>query len=105
MQKIIHKHLFGFGCHICPQGRAGNEASQAMLIHGKNRSSSLSTCLDAAHNFLLSKKEAISIIENQVTSIETNWASVCEIAEFSETDRQLLWNRQFLNPYAFHDWV
>ncbi|WP_197743333.1 type II toxin-antitoxin system HipA family toxin [Desulfosarcina ovata] len=30
---------------ICPQGRAGNEASQAMLIAGNNNLSQLKTCL------------------------------------------------------------
>jgi len=43
---------------ICPQGRTGNEASQAMLISGNNNLSRLKTCLETAHNFLLSKKEA-----------------------------------------------
>ncbi len=88
---------------ICPQGRAGNESSQAMLISDDNRMSRISSCLDAAHNFLLSQEEAIAIIENQVNSIGRNWGSVCDLAELNETDRKLLWGRQFLNPYAFED--
>ncbi len=86
---------------ICPQGRAGNESSQAMLISGDNRMSRISSCLDAAHLFLLSQKDAIAIIEGQIKSICENWMSVCSMAELSETDRKLLWGRQFLNPYAF----
>ena len=38
---------------ICPQSRAGNEASQAMLITGNNRRSALVTCMEAAPNFLI----------------------------------------------------
>lgn len=85
---------------ICPQGRAGNEASQAMLIIGNNNMSQLATCLKAAHNFLLSPDEANAIIENQIQTITDNWDSVCAEAELSEVDKRLFWNRQFLNPYS-----
>ena len=88
---------------ICPQGRAGNEASQAMLISGGNRMSQISASLEAAHLFQLSNEEAASIIEKQMVGIGNNWASVCETAELTETDRNLFWGRQFLNPYAFAD--
>ena len=86
---------------ICPQGRTGNEASQAMLIVGNNRMSQLSACFDTAHNFLLSEDDALSIIENQIAVICENWHSVCDKAELSPVDRNLLWRRQVLNPYAF----
>ena len=46
---------------ICPQGRAGNEASQAMLISGNNNLSQLKTCLSAAKHFLISEDEAREI--------------------------------------------
>lgn len=85
---------------ICPQGRARNEASQAMLIIGNNNMSQLATCLKAAHNFLLSPDEANAIIENQIQTITDNWDSVCAEAELSEVDKRLFWNRQFLNPYS-----
>ncbi len=85
---------------ICPQSRAGNVASQAMLISGNNNLSQLKTCLETAHNFLLSKDEAIAIFENQKDAIEKNWTKVCDEAELSEVDRKLLWGRQFLNPYS-----
>ncbi len=88
---------------ICPQGRAGNEASQAMLIWGENRMSRISSCLDAAHHFLLSQEDALAICERQIYCIGENWASVCGMAELDETDHKLLWGRQFLNPYAFED--
>lgn len=86
---------------ICPQARIGQEASQAMRIHGNNNLSRLGTCLKAAHHFLLSQKLAVEIIENQLRTIATHWNEVCEEAKLSEVDRKLLWGRQFLNPYAF----
>ncbi len=85
---------------ICPQSRAGNEASQAMLIHGNDNLSHLKTCLEAAHNFLLSEKDAHAIFEKQKEVIVSNWDSVCDESELSETDRKLFWGRQFLNPYS-----
>jgi len=85
---------------ICPQGRTGNEASQAMLIAGNNNLSQLKTCLGTAHNFLLSEDKARVIFEHLTTVIEQHWASVCEEAELSEVDMKLLWRRQFLNPYS-----
>ncbi|MFV1984913.1 MAG: type II toxin-antitoxin system HipA family toxin [Thiohalomonadales bacterium] len=86
---------------ICPQSRTGNEASQAMLISSDNNLSKISNCVDAAHNFHLSKKEANNIIENQKHIIEKNWTAVCDEAELNQTDRNLFWRRQFLNPFAF----
>lgn len=85
---------------ICPQGRTGNEASQAMLISGSNNLSQIKTCLKTAHNFLLSEDEAHAIFDKQKTTIEENWGSVCEEAQLSEVDRKLLWGRQFLNPFS-----
>jgi serine/threonine-protein kinase HipA len=85
---------------ICPQGRTGNEASQAMLISGSDNLSQIKTCLKTAHNFLLSEDEAHAIFDKQKATIEENWGSVCEEAQLSEVDRQLLWGRQFLNPFS-----
>ena len=85
---------------ICPQGRAGNEASQAMLISENNNLSQLKTCLDTAHNFLVSGDDALAIIETQISAIEENWDSVCNEAQLSQVDKKLLWGRQFLNPYS-----
>ncbi|WP_370167073.1 type II toxin-antitoxin system HipA family toxin [Marisediminitalea sp.] len=85
---------------ICPQGRTGNEASQAMLIAGNNKMSQLATCLQTAHNFLLSQEEARAIFEHQIQIIKANFDAVCAEAELSEIDKRLFWKRQFLNPYS-----
>ncbi len=88
---------------ICPQGRAGNEATQAMLISGDNRLSKLKSCLDAAPHFQLSEEKAKAIFEKQREAIEANWDKVCDEAKLSTVDRNLFWERQFLNPFAFED--
>jgi serine/threonine-protein kinase HipA len=86
---------------ICPQQRAGNEATQAMLIIGDQRFSRLSVCLTAAPVFLLSAEAAGAIVTDQVKTILAQWEVVCNEAGLSVVDRQLFWRRQFLNPFAF----
>ena len=86
---------------ICPQSRAGGEATQAMLLVGPNRFSKLSVCIEAAPHFHISEDEAKATIAHQKTIIEENWNAVCDEAKLSPVDRKLFWHRQFLNPYAF----
>ena len=86
---------------ICPQGRTGQEASQAMLVAESTRSSRLITCLDAAPHFLLSEQQAIEVMETQLQRIADHWLSVCDEAQLASVERNLFWGRQFLNPYAF----
>lgn len=88
---------------ICPQSRSGQQASQAMLIRGAERSSQLGACIAVASVFLLNQKEAIYIVNHQVKVIEQKWQAICDEAALSEVDRALFWRRQFLNPFAFLD--
>jgi serine/threonine-protein kinase HipA len=85
---------------ICPQNRSGNEATQAMLIVGTNRYSQLKTCQEAAHLFLLSSAESTGIVDRVITAIRDNWDRVCDEARITPVDKNLMWQRQFLNPYS-----
>ena len=86
---------------ICPQNRVGNEASQAMLITGNSRRSTLATCIEAAPNFLLDKRTATEIIQEMLETVRTEWESTCVEARLSDVDQNLFWQRLFLNPYIF----
>ena len=88
---------------ICPQGRTGEEASQAMNICGENKLSQLGNCLAACVTFQLDKEQAIAIIEHQVNTIAENYPAACAAAQLSEVDQRLFWQRQFLNPFCFYD--
>ena len=88
---------------ICPQGRTGREASEAMLIQGNRRMSKLSLCLDAAHLFLLSETSACNLIGGQIKAIGDHWRTVCDEAGCTEMDEKMMWDHQFLNPFAFED--
>lgn len=85
---------------ICPQGRTGNEATQAMLIKGEGRASTLATCLAAAGDYHLKEAEAAALIEGQIQAITAHWQDVCDAAQLSPVDRNLLAGRQFLNNFA-----
>lgn len=85
---------------ICPQSRTGQQASQAMLIRGRDRSSQIATCIDACGVFLLGRQDAIHIVNQQIDVIVREWHKTCDEAGLSPVDRQFLWRRQFLNPYA-----
>jgi serine/threonine-protein kinase HipA len=87
---------------ICPQARAGEEASQAMLIIGQRRSSQIATCLAAASDFHLATKQAIAIVSQQLETIGAHWLPLCDEADLGQVDRTLFWGRQFLNPFAFY---
>jgi len=87
---------------ICPQARAGEEASQAMLIVGQQRSSQIATCLQAAGDFHLSVDQATAIVALQLETIAAHWTPLCEQAGLGLVDRALLWGRQILNPFAFY---
>ena len=86
---------------VCPQGRSGNEATQAMLITGEERMSRIDVCLRAAPSFLLSRDRAVAIAKRQIEVIRDRWPAVCKEAALSEVDRNFFWRRQFLNPFAF----
>ncbi|RLA44016.1 MAG: type II toxin-antitoxin system HipA family toxin, partial [Gammaproteobacteria bacterium] len=88
---------------ICPQGRTGEEASQAMNICGENKLSQLGNCLATRGAFQLNEEQAVGIIEHQVRTIAEKYTEVCAAAKLSEVDRRLFWRRQFLNPFCFYD--
>jgi serine/threonine-protein kinase HipA len=90
---------------ICPQLRAGGEATQAMAIRRDGyRYSQFAGCVAAAADtYLLSKAEAKDIIDYQVDTIRSEWHEAAEVARLTSGERDQLWGRQILNPYAFQD--
>jgi len=89
------------GYDICPQGRSGNEASQAMLIVGDRRQSRLATCIEAAPHFQLDAETAKRTMLHQIETIRGEWDAVCDEADLAEIERNLLGRRMFLNPFIF----
>jgi serine/threonine-protein kinase HipA len=90
---------------ICPQTRSGGQAAQAMAI-GRDgfRWSQLAGCVVRASTYLLSQREATDIINSQVGIIRSEWEGAAERARLTQAERQQLWGRQILNPYALEGW-
>jgi serine/threonine-protein kinase HipA len=90
---------------ICPQPRSGGEATQAMAIRRDGyRYSQLAGCIAAATDtYLLSKAEAKDVIDHQVDTIRSEWDEAAEVARLTSVERDQLWGRQILNPYALED--
>lgn len=90
---------------ICPQSRTGGEATQAMLLYGLERRSQLVQCLAAADRLGLSHAHAREVIDHQLATIRDHWDAVCDEADLSPVDRDFLWGRQFLNPFALEGYT
>jgi serine/threonine-protein kinase HipA len=90
---------------ICPQLRSGGEAEQAMAIRRDGyRYSQLAGCVAAASDtYLLSSNEARDIIDHQIDTIRTEWDEAADAARLTSVERDRLWGRQILNPYALED--
>ncbi len=95
-----HRYRLTPAYDICPQGRTGGEASQAMLLTGQRRDSRLLACLAAAPAFVLATDQARALIDAQIAVILRDWDGVCAEAGLSLNQRRSLWRRQFLNPYC-----
>ncbi len=88
---------------VCPQLRAGTEAQQAMAIDRDGaRSSQVGTCVAAAGVYQLTTVEAREIVDHQVEVIRRDWDEAADAALLTQGERDQLWERQILNPYAFY---
>ncbi len=90
---------------VCPQARAGGEAAQAMAI-GRDgfRLSQLAGCLAAAREYELTTTEARNIIDHQLDVIRDHWDDAADAARLSTAERESMWGRQILNPFALYDY-
>jgi serine/threonine-protein kinase HipA len=86
---------------LTPQTRSGGEAVQAMAI-GRDgyRFSRLAGAVERAAPYHLTERDARETCDNQIEVIRRDWDEVCDLGELPKVERERLWGRQFLNPYA-----
>ena len=90
---------------LSPQRRSGEIASQAIAITKNNeRESQLRLCRKAAPTFGFSSAEAEEIISNVLSVIEQNWSEAVDYAQLGKEEAEVLWKREFLNPYIYYDY-
>lgn len=86
---------------ICPQPRTGGEAAQAMAFGaGGDRLSQVARCVRHAGVYHLTTGQARDIVDRQIEIIHRDWNAVCDHATMPPVERERLWGRQILNPYA-----
>lgn len=86
---------------LCPQPRSGETSYQAMAFdRDGTRDSSFAACLRAAPVYGLTTAQAREIIDGQIDVIERDWTEVADLARLTAAQRNFLWHRQILNPYA-----
>lgn len=88
---------------ICPQNRSGEEATQAMAYgEDDERRSQVARCVERAGTYHLDAAQARAIVDHQIDVIRRDWPEVCELAGLTAVERERLWGRQILNPYALY---
>ena len=88
---------------IAPQPRTGGEAAQAMAFGADgDRLSQVARCITHAPTYHLTTGQAREIVDHQIAVIHSEWEAVCDRAAMTQADRNRLWGRQFLNPYALY---
>ena len=86
---------------VCPQGRSGTAAAQAMAFgRDGQRDARLGALIDAASVFHLDRAAAEEVALHQVDTIKEHWDRVCDLAQLTTVEREGFMGRQFLNPYA-----
>lgn len=86
---------------ICPQARAGQEQAQAMAIDRDGaRLAQVTTCVAAAPVYELTETEARGIVDHQLEVIHDQWPAAADRARLTSIERDALWGRQILNPFA-----
>jgi serine/threonine-protein kinase HipA len=89
---------------LTPQPRSTDTSAQAMAVgRDGSRASQFSTCVRAAADYGLSKRQAHEIVDRVVSTIQEQWSEAADVAGLSQADRNVLWGRSILNQSTFYD--
>jgi serine/threonine-protein kinase HipA len=91
---------------ICPQGRSGESAAQAMAFTRADgarpgqRDARIALLVGACEEYHLARAQAREIVDRQIDVIRASWDEVCDLAELTQPQRQAFMGTQFLNSHA-----
>ncbi|MBY8856062.1 HipA domain-containing protein [Nocardia sp. CA2R105] len=86
---------------LCPQPRSGETSAQAMAFdRAGQRDSSFAALLNACAVYGLSKAEGREIIDYQIDVVQRDFSEVADLVGLTQAQRNFLWHRQILNPFA-----
>lgn len=88
---------------LAPNNQSGETATQAMAYDREgNRASQFAPLIAASRLYGLDTADARARIDRIVDAIRDGWSDAADAARMTRADRELMWGRQFLNPYAFY---
>jgi len=91
---------------LSPQLRVGHEATQAMMIAGESGNvATLKNVFSIHRHFLLSESEARDIIQQQLHTLDTWWAEICDEARLTTLESSRLWGSTIKSAYCLQGWV
>ncbi|WP_269180669.1 MULTISPECIES: type II toxin-antitoxin system HipA family toxin [unclassified Modestobacter] len=86
---------------VSPQPRSTQVATHAIALTARgNKYSQFWVAKEAAVDFGLTTAQGQEVIDHVVESIHASWAEVCDEAHLTRAERDQLWGREILNPYA-----
>ena len=86
---------------LCPQLRAGQEATQAMAINGSEGNfSTVVNALSIADKFLLKDAEARDIAIHQIETVQAMWPSLCKELDLGQLEQKRFLGNVILSEYA-----
>jgi hypothetical protein len=83
---------------LAPVQRNTSVASHAIGLTRSEHHSQLRFCVEAAPEFHVTRKDAQTIIDHVVTTIQQEWNGVCDEARLTQGERVMLYGREFLTP-------
>ena len=89
---------------ICPFPRAGQEATQAMIIGEHGAFSQLTNILSGASHFQLSETQARHEIDQLVEAVREHWPEAADRAGLTQLQRDQFTGTSILNPFCFFDY-
>lgn len=87
---------------ICPLLRAGQTASQAMIVGKNGRESTIRNALSQTEQFSLMPSEAKTIQEEITEIIEKRWDEAADLAGLTSHESSLLKQATILSPACFY---
>lgn len=90
---------------LAPNARNGETAFQALSFdtEGVDRVSQFAVLERNARHYGLTAAAGRERVDRITEAIRTHWSDAADVGELSSNDRNQLWGRQVLNPFAFYD--
>lgn len=88
---------------LVPGPRHTGVATHAINISDGRRASQFRVAVEASGEFHLTRTEALEVVDQVKSAISEGFTQACDQVQLSAAERDALWHREILNPYADYD--